>query len=318
MALKIPVFLCTDDNYAPYAAAAMASILKHTKEFINFFVIDTGISKKNKRLIALQNKFFDNFSLEFIKIDPKKYFKNFPTLPFISSAMYGRYLIAELKPEINKAVYTDVDVVFTGDIKELYNESLDGFMLGAVPSQRGKLNNNYFEIKKSLNLDFEHKFFMSGLLLIDCVQWRQSNIFQKLMNETERLSKQLICPDQEVLNVVFNNNYKPLDVRYCVIYKLFKDCYNKDEIDEILKKQLIIHYPGGGDEKPWNNKKLISAEYFWDIVKYTNFEGIIIKKYILWKIRGYLNNLKSRFINFLKKIKRKLQYLLHLQDKSRF
>lgn len=308
--LKIPVFLCTDDNYAPYAASAMASILKHTKEFINFFVIDTGISKKNKRLIALQSKFFDNFSLEFIKIDPEKYFKNFPTLPFISSAMYGRYLIAELKPEINRAIYTDVDVIFTGDIKELYNESLDGFMLGAVPSQRGRLNNDYFEIKKSLNLNPEHKFFMSGLLLMDCVQWRRNHIFQKLMTETKRLSKQLICPDQEVLNVVFNNNYKSLDVRYCVIHKLFKDCYSKDEINEILKKQLIIHYPGGGDEKPWNNKKLISAEYFWDIVKYTNFENIIVRKYTVQRIKVFLHKLKNRLINFLKKAGKKLKYLL--------
>ncbi len=32
-----------------------------------------------------------------------------------------------------------------------------------------------------------------------------------------------------------------------------------------------MHYPGTLDSKPWNNPNLESANYFWDIVKYTDF-----------------------------------------------
>ena len=45
---KIPVFLASDDNYSPFCATTMASILMHTKEFIEFYILDCGISQKNK------------------------------------------------------------------------------------------------------------------------------------------------------------------------------------------------------------------------------------------------------------------------------
>ena len=42
----IPVFFVADDNYAPFVATTMASVLKNTKSFIEFYVI----IKVNKKL----------------------------------------------------------------------------------------------------------------------------------------------------------------------------------------------------------------------------------------------------------------------------
>ncbi len=295
--LKIPVFLASDNNYAPFTATTMASILMHTNEFIEFYILDCGISDRNKKKIENENKFFTNFSVEFVKVDPKKYFSDFPELQYITKAMYARYMIADLKPEISRAIYSDIDVAFTGDIKNLWEENLDKYMLGAVPSQRGKLNNNYADIKEKLQLDNSHQFFMTGLLLIDCKKWRENKISEKLLNTTIKMKNILTLPDQEVFNVVFNNSYKPLDKKYCVIYKIFADCYSPDEIDYLKNNQIIIHYPGGAEFKPWNNRKLISAEYFWEVVDNTNF-----KKEINLINRNFQAIFNNRRTNPMKKL----------------
>lgn len=47
----IPIFLSSDNNYAPYIAIAIASICDNTKSFCNFYILDGGISKENKSYI---------------------------------------------------------------------------------------------------------------------------------------------------------------------------------------------------------------------------------------------------------------------------
>lgn len=277
--IRIPVFLASDNQYAPFVATTMASILLHTNEYIEFYILDCGISEKNKIKISNINSSFKHYSVEFLKINLKEYFDKFPELKNISKAMYARYLIPFLKPNLKKVIYSDIDVTFVGDIKNLYMESLDDKIIGAVPSQRGKLNNNYEEIKNKLNLSNSHHFFMSGLLLIDCELWNNFNITNRLLTETKAHLNSLDLPDQEVFNIVFDNNYKELNNKYCVIYKLFSDIYTDEEIKKIEKEKIIIHYPGSGSFKPWNNKELTGAQYFWNIVKYTNFRKDINKIY---------------------------------------
>ncbi len=270
---KIPVFLSSDDNFAPYTAVTMASILMHTKEFIEFYILDCGISSKNKRKIEKEKDFFKNFSVEFINVDTNKYFKNLPQTENLSKAMYARFLIPELKQNIDRAIYSDVDAVFTGDIKELWEENLDNKPLGAVPSQRGRFNNNYYDYKKKLNLSESHKVFMSGLLVLDCKKLREENFSEKLL-KTAILREEF---DQEIFNIVFENNYKELNVKYCVMYKIFDKYYTKEKIEDIVKNQIIVHFPGGGECKPWNNPNLKSAEYFYNALKYTHFKNDVKK-----------------------------------------
>lgn len=295
--IRIPVFLASDNQYAPFVATTMASILLHTNEYIEFYILDCGISEKNKIKISNINSSFKHYSVEFLKINLKEYFDKFPELKNISKAMYARYLIPLLKPNLKKVIYSDIDVTFVGDIKNLYMESLDDKIIGAVPSQRGKLNNNYEEIKNKLNLSDSHHFFMSGLLLIDCELWNNFNLTNRLLTETKAHLNSLDLPDQEVFNIVFDNNYKELNNKYCVIYKLFSDIYTDEEIKKIEREKIIIHYPGSGLFKPWNNKELIGAQYFWDIVKYTNFRKDINKIY-----KNYNNKDNNMFKMLLKNI----------------
>ena len=64
---NIPIFLPSDNNYAPFLATTVVGILKNTKSFIDFYVLDSGISEENQEKIRSLKNFFPNFSIEFIK-----------------------------------------------------------------------------------------------------------------------------------------------------------------------------------------------------------------------------------------------------------
>ena len=287
---KIEVFVCSDDKFSPFVSTTLVSIMETTDAFINFNVISDGISKRNKsKILSIQNNYKGQLEIFFFEINTKTYFKNFDYTPYISKAAYGRFLIPNLKPNIKKAIYTDVDVIFTKSINLLWNEDLEGYPIGAVPFQRGKLNNDYYDLKTSFGVKLSHKWFMSGLLILDCNQWRNFNYTNRLTSISQSyiaLKKKVL--DQDILNICFENNYKLLDVKYCVIYKIFEDYYTNEEIEYLKKEQVIIHYPGGLT-KPWLNKKLESGEYFWNIAKLTPYYNTL--------------QVKSAFSHLVKKLK---------------
>lgn len=293
----INVAMCSDNFYAPFVATTMASILKNTKENVNFYIISDGIKEFNKEKIEKgSRKFFTNFSVTFVEINSSKLFSDLIELPYISRSMYSRWLIPELIPNVDRIIYTDIDVCVVGDILELWNEDIGEYCFGAVPHQRVGATSNYLEYKVRCGLELNHDVLASGLLLLDCIKWRKENIAEKLIH----LAVERKLPDEEILNIYFSGNkYKKLFAKYCVIYKYLDECYTKEEIEMLTKEQVIIHYPGGAT-KPWNNKKLLSANFFWEVVDYTDFRDELHLKYNI--------NSKEELVKECKKYKKIIIY----------
>ena len=158
----------------------MASILKNTKSHVDFYVLSDGITAKNKAKIANERKWFKNFSLRFVDLDGDKLQEIFKEHGHISRAAYARLFIPELdvSKNIKKAIYLDSDVIVKSDIIQLYNENLDGKIVGIVDDNydsvryfdhRERENNVFF---KEFNIPKEHVYFNSGMLLIDMEKWR--------------------------------------------------------------------------------------------------------------------------------------------------
>ena len=113
---------------------------------------------------------------------------------------------------------------------------------------------------------------MSGLLLIDCEKWRSENTLLSIMKKAKELKD---YPDQEILNCTFEKKYKHLDPKYCVIYKIMDEVYTEEEIARLIKEQVIVHYPGDGSSKPWNNPFLPSYKYFFKALKKTPYKRFV-------------------------------------------
>lgn len=263
---NIPIFLSSDNDYAPFVATTIASICDNTESFVDFYILDGGISSENQQRICQLKEQFNNFSIEFIKIDINECFNDFTTKAHFTKSMYSRFLIPQLKPEIKKAIYTDVDVIVLGDISELYNEDLGEYIIGAVWEEYAE-NVELGARSPFLELSSGHKYFASGNLLINCEKWREKSVTKELLAIEKRYRDDLKFPDQDILNKAFDNNYKVLPAKYCYVtqnYNFYKE-----------HNFVIRHF--NAELKPWIFHKdlktdlLKNIEDFWYYAKMTNF-----------------------------------------------
>jgi lipopolysaccharide biosynthesis glycosyltransferase/glycosyltransferase involved in cell wall biosynthesis len=252
----IPVFMSSDDNYAPLVATAMTSICYNTKSKINFYLLDGGISEENKQQIEALKHIFENFSIEFIPVAVNKIFEHFQTTDRITRSMYNRLLIPQIKPDINKAIYLDADIIVLGDISTLWNENLEKFPLGAVWDKYEDRNRE----KMRLDLSDNHKYFNSGILLIDCELWRNRHITKELFALECTIRSRLHYPDQDLLNKYFDENYKPLPQKYnLTTYAIVFGNALSDDV-------VIRHFEG--PEKPWNS-------HYYKLYKFPHHENFL-------------------------------------------
>ena len=130
------IFLAGDDNYTQHLCVAIASILVNSIEldYFNFYVVDGGISTKNKENInALKG--LNDFKIEFIEIDNKLFEKCSISKHYnnsITKQTYYRYLIPRLKPSSTKILYPDVDIIVENSLNLLWNTNPNNTHAGIV------------------------------------------------------------------------------------------------------------------------------------------------------------------------------------------
>ncbi len=242
----IPVFLASDDNYAPFVATTAFSILKHTKSQIQFFIIDDGISLENKKLIQISLKKFDNYTIEFIPFPDFPGHSNILKHSYYNKIAFARFLIPNLKPNLIKAIYLDVDIIVRSDITKLFMQSLDNYAIGAVPEDFqpypypgiGMLKKDCPEYK------YLSDYFNDGVLLIDVQEFIRNNYTEKLIETTAKYIDIAPFADQCILNILFENNYKKLDysMNYMpMLSKFYKNHLQKD-FRKIQHNAMIYHY----------------------------------------------------------------------------
>lgn len=263
---NIPIFLSSDNNYAPFVATTIASICDNTKSFCEFYILDGGISEENKEKISELKKQFSNFSIEFVNIN-YEIFAKFLTNSYITVAAYYRLIIPKLYPNINKFLYLDVDIIANGDIVELYNADLENFTIGAIED----VGNVYYikRLKYNIEVSQKHIYFNSGVLLINNPKWNEQNISEKLFEIEEKYRGRLECNDQDLLNKYFENNYKQLPQKY-----------NSKKIENDTIIRHFYHHI-----KPWNihpnatlgSQLLPDFEIFWKYAKITPFYDELLK-----------------------------------------
>ena len=273
---SIPIFLSSDNNYAPFVATTIASICDNTSSFCDFYILDGGISSENKDKIITLKSLFKNLSIEFIKIDINNIFKDVIAKSYITLSAFNRLLIPQLVPKITKAIYLDVDIIAFGDITTLYQEDLQDYIIGAVPDQGAPELLAY--TKKQIDINEKSIYFNSGVLLIDCHKWRENVHIDELLSIEKKYRERRLHNDQDVLNKFFENNYKILDYRYNVMF----DAQNivLRHYTSQIKPWQADFYLDAVSHKPLKTKNI---ETFWQYAKMTEFynELVINKEHFL-------------------------------------
>ncbi|MDR2337584.1 MAG: class I SAM-dependent methyltransferase [Deltaproteobacteria bacterium] len=243
------IFFAADNNYSQSMCVALTSILVNSRqeENFNFYILDGGIQVENKQKIE-EIKNIKSCNIEFITIDGSL-FDNCPLVSdcsHISKTTYYRYLIPVLKPEIQKCLYLDCDLVVENSLRDLWDTFL-GDNYAAVIEDRDPINNS----KRLKTKDY----FNAGVMLINNQQWIKNNITEVLFKTTVEMEEQGLIKfvDQDVLNKVFDKRILFIHPKYnlltCSIFKTKSLNYLNRELEEAQTQPIVIHY--ASNVKPW-------------------------------------------------------------------
>ena len=120
----IPVFFATDNNYVPFLAVSIKSLLCNASKdyFYNIHVLTDGISEDNKielekHMTPNSKLIFDDVSKHVTRIQSRL---DATLRDYYTASIFYRLFIAALYPEYKKAIYLDCDItdVYVSDMTD--------------------------------------------------------------------------------------------------------------------------------------------------------------------------------------------------------
>lgn len=264
----IPIFLTVNNEYMPYAACSITSIIKHAdpKRYYRIIILHDGISWRNyfkiRRLVT------KNCEIQFKRISHSIYLrtiihycsKHTGSGDFFSSAVYYyRAFIARLFPQYNKAIYIDSDTILLDDIATLYDYDLKGKALAAMIDPKVKDVPEFREyVKNAVGVPCD-EYVNSGVMVMDTKKLRKLHYLSRMINMINEYDADLVAPDQDYLNVICYGEITPLD-------PVWNTTPTDDELPDNTK---LVHY--NLFKKPWLYDDVDGEEYFWEAAKKSGF-----------------------------------------------
>ena len=268
----IPVFFTLDDNYIPFFAVALQSLIDNSSKENNYEIkvlyTQSNISEINQRKIKEKYE-RENFNIEFVdvnslleKIEDKLY-----TRDYYSNATYYRLLIPDLYPNYDKAIYLDSDMVILADVATLYNMDIEDNLIAAVPDGAVQTVPPFQEyVEKVVGLSNYNNYFNAGMLLMNLDALRKYKFQEKFLYMLSTV-KFAVAQDQDYLNRICKGRVKILENAWNTMPGGILE-ENKDNIK-------IIHY--NLSYKPWHFDNIMYQDYFWQYAKKTDFYEDILK-----------------------------------------
>ncbi|MBQ9104316.1 MAG: glycosyltransferase family 8 protein [Clostridia bacterium] len=263
----IPVVYAADDNYYPFLAVSVRSIIETGSEnnLYKIFVLNNGISEHGKNeLKKLECK---NLTVDFVEVGSfvSNIEQEFCVRDYYSKAIYYRIFIPDLFPEYEKIIYLDCDVILRKDIENLYSVDIENEIVAAVPDEAVANVPLFQEYTKTfLGIDGD-KYFNSGVLVINCKKYKEYKVCDRFVKTIKRIKFE-VAPDQDYLNVLCAGHIKFLD-----------NGWNKMPISPNFNENDInlIHF--NLTSKPWHYEGIMYEKYFWQVAKNTSFYDLLLK-----------------------------------------
>lgn len=264
----IHIGFALNNNYVKYLAATMASILSNLPAERNiFFHIITGdINTENKRrLNTLQS--IHPFEIEYIpaltekaRLIPRNHNAH------VSAETNFRLEITSLKPELDKILFLDADLIVNTDISVLWDMDITDYCAACVPDAP-----NYKGYNESFRLQADLKeYYNTGVCLMNLKQCRQNDITRRMEAALRSHADILRYPDQDLLNIGFNDCVLSLPPFWNIQVTAFGDWFYPPEIiQQISENPFIFHY--AGPHKPWASPHARYADLFWEYSQKTPF-----------------------------------------------
>ena len=266
----VPIFLTINSAYAPYAAAAIHSLIQHCnpERYYRVIILHDGLNLANR--LRLRGLVTNNVALQFKKMTHSLYLRAMVAYftrmrkgagDFFSSAVYCyRAFIPTMFPLYEKAVYIDSDTILRGDIGELFDTELGENVVAATVDPKVTTIAEFRDyVDNAVGVPHD-EYVNSGVLVMNLKKMRKMHCLGKMIDIMQEYDADFIAPDQDYLNIILRGKIAHLDYNW-----------NAEPAEDMSDDVKLVHY--NLFNKPWRYKNVPQEKLFWTAAKGTGFYG---------------------------------------------
>ena len=175
---------------------------------IEFYLVYSDVNEANLGALASDLQSY-GWSFHALRIDDDmlRLCDSLPKILHFSKEVYFRLLIPWILRGCDKVLYMDCDMLVRGSLAGLYATEMEGAVIAAVPDNKAAI-----EMSNIARLGLSGRYYNSGLLLIDCKAIRAGSQAQMISLIPDLVAEnQLVWPDQDLINLIYQGKIKTLD-----------------------------------------------------------------------------------------------------------
>lgn len=241
----VHVYFVGSKNLTSQTAVAIVSMAMNTTANLYLYILNCDLPSDDINILNRMCKSYKNIkSLTVKDVDCSQFDGCNKWHGHID--VWARMVFPDMFPNVDRAIYLDSDILIMGDIQKLYNMDMGGFVLAAAPEiyhKSARESNALKQRQEFFKYSGDKLYFCSGALILDCVQWREQRISNKIIDLAREYGARFKFPDQDALNMFFADNYMVIDNELCSTSRDI--LYLKHEEPERflrLQKNIIVRH----------------------------------------------------------------------------
>lgn len=290
---RIDVAFGFDADYAPHAAATLASLCAHHDQ-------------SRLRIILLSSEVTPQLRRQFQGVAPRAEFiwievrdEDFPQFErrgHLNRSTLFRLGLEQLAPaDVTRVVYLDADLIVLRDVQELWQFDLNGAPVAAVIDALIDAD----EFSRKWGLADGNEYFNAGLLVIDLERVRKQKLFSAALQFLAQNIEDLPFLDQDALNWACWGHWVRLPIswnvqQYMAMPQLTMFVPETRRLGQ--SSPSVVHFTG--PDKPWLSSSWHPWQWlYWKHLAKTSFESEISLRFGMTrkqKIRIWLRWLRRR------------------------
>lgn len=257
---KIHVFYACDDNFVKFTLVSFYSMKQNASRDKKYHVhvLHTNIKPSTQEtMLKLSDECFE-ITFDNVTDYLDGICEVLPIRDYYSNTTYYRMFIAEMYPELDKAIYIDSDTIVTGDISKLYDYDISDYDIAACHEQVMVQEDIYGTyVEKCLGID-RNAYFNAGILFINCKRFREKKVLEDFVRLLGVYDFR-VTQDEDYLNIICRDHVLWLP-----------QTWNTEMFGELvypIEEANIVHYIMVS--KPWHYEDCRCGDIFWSYAEKT-------------------------------------------------
>lgn len=252
----LEIIFITDEKFLLPTCVAIQSLYTNrnrNRVYCIHVVCNQVTDDGSARLLSMED---ENFHIDLRHVTATPLHEKFVKEGFpVSISATFKFSLADMFPELKKALYIDGDVIIQSSLEEFYCTDISDVYAGVIPDYHALTFKGDVWERLGIRLD---AYFNSGVMLLNLERMRRDGITEKLIDY--RLHGINYYMDQDTLNVVFGEKVRYLSFRYNMTLTNWRNktveelsaYYGLPQVEnkyDYLREADIVHF--ASSDKPW-------------------------------------------------------------------